>query len=270
MKFFIILFLLSSNVLLFGQSISGTVFETTSEMPVEFVNIGIVGKNIGTVSDQNGKYSLQINPEYYNDTLRFSCIGFHSYSVRVSDFISLNNGNVSLKEKFHELTEVVVRPQKIKQMTFGITTRKKTVQACYQDSIRGGEIGTLMKNKNIAFLKEVNVNILKCSYDTIFYRMNIYKADKNMQLENILSEPIYISSSKEEVIDKITVDLRQLNLVIEDDFLVTFESVKDLGYGDLCFPASLLHKSYIRETSQGTWETIPAGISISVEADVKK
>lgn len=98
MKFFIILFLLSSNVLLFGQSVSGIVFETTGETPVEFVNIGIVGKNIGTVSDQNGKYTLQINPEYQNDTLRFTCIGFHSYSVKVSDFIGLGNGNVSLKK----------------------------------------------------------------------------------------------------------------------------------------------------------------------------
>lgn len=144
------------------------------------------------------------------------------------------------------------------------------MQACYKDSIRGSEIGILMKNNNIAFLKEVNVNISNCSYDTVFYRINIYKADKNMQLENILNEPIYISSSKEEVKDKITVDLRHLNLVIEGDFLVTFESVKDLGYGKLCFPAKLFHKSYQRKTSQGTWETIPVGISISVDADVRK
>ena len=58
MKYIFIIFLLSCNVLLFGQQISGTVFEMDSNLPIEYVNIGIVGKNIGTVSDQNGKYTL--------------------------------------------------------------------------------------------------------------------------------------------------------------------------------------------------------------------
>ena len=83
MKFFIILLLLSSNVLLYGQKISGTVLEMNSDKPVEYVNIGIVGRNIGTVSDQNGKYTLDIKSEHHDDTLRFSCIGYHAYSVKV-------------------------------------------------------------------------------------------------------------------------------------------------------------------------------------------
>ena len=256
-------------MLLFGQSISGTVFEKNGENPVEYVNIGIVGKNIGTISDLNGKYTLQFDTEYYNDTLRFSCIGYHSYSVKVSDFIKLNNGNVNLEKRLYDLTEVVVRPKKVKQKTLGVT-KTKIAAACYTDSLKGGEIGTLMKNKNTVFLKEINVYILSCSYDTIFYRMNIYKTHKDMQFENILSEPIYIRSSKEEIKDKITIDLQDLNLVVNDDFLVTFEAVKNLGPGNLCFYASLVHKSYERKTSQGTWKAISAGISISVEVDVEK
>ena len=65
MKIFIIVLLLSSNVLLWGQQISGSVFEMNSDIPVEYVNIGIVGKNVGTVSDHNGNYTLQLDSEYY-------------------------------------------------------------------------------------------------------------------------------------------------------------------------------------------------------------
>jgi len=270
MKFFIILFFLSSNVLLWGQQISGTVFEMNGDIPVEYVNIGIVGKNVGTVSDQNGKYTLQIYPEHYDDTLMFSCIGYHSYSVRVSDFVRMNNGNVSLEKRFYDLSEVVVRPKNVKSRTLGITTRGKMAAACFTDSVRGGEIGVLMSNKNRAFIKEVNVNISSCSYDTIFYRMNIHKVLDKMQFENILSNPVYVISTKEEVKDKITIDLRHLNLIVEGDFLVTFEHVKDLGKGRLCFHANLFNKSYWRETSQGTWKTVPAGVSISVEVDVER
>jgi len=266
----IILFLLCSNVLLFGQTISGTVFEKDSEIPVEYVNIGIVGKNIGTVSDQNGRYTLQIAPEYHNDTLRFSCIGYHSHSIKVSDFVNQNNGNVNLEKREYELAEVVIRPRKIKQKTLGVTTISKLTQGCFLDSINGREVGIVMKNKNKVFLKEVNLNIVDCTYDSIFYRINIYKAHNDKQFENILTNPIYVSSSKEEVKNKITIDLRHLYLEFDGDFLVTFEAVKNLGAGRLCFPVSLFDKTYLRRASQGIWETQSAGISISALVDIEK
>ena len=274
MKFFIIIFLLlNSNAILSGQAISGTVFEMNSEMTIEYVNIGIVGKNVGTVSDQNGRYRLLINPEYHNDTLRFSSIGYHSYSVKVSDFVSMNNGNVSLEKREYELTEMVVRPRRFRERTLGVTTRVSLVHGCFMDSITGSEIGMLMKNEKIAFLKEVNLvvsNVLPCSFDSIFYRINIYKADNNMQFENILTNPVYVSASKREARNNITVDLRRLNLVIDGDFLVTFEGVKDLGVGRLCFPASIFHKTYQRKASQGAWEILPVGISMSAVVDVER
>ena len=270
MKFFITFLFLGSNILLFGQQISGTVFETNSDIRIEYVNIGIVGKNIGTVSSQNGEYTLQINSDNHNDTLRFSCIGYHPFSIKVFDFINMNNGTVELEKRLYDIAEIVVHPKKIKQKTLGISKKGRAVVACFSDSVRGGEIGVLMKNQNKAFIKEVKVNISNCSYDTIFYRVNIYEAIGNMQFENILSNPIYIETSKEEIKDIITINLRHLNLMIEGDFLVTFEHVKDLGAGNLCFSASLFNKSYGRETSQGTWETVPIGISIAVEVDIER
>jgi hypothetical protein len=270
MKFFTILFLLSSNVLLFGQSISGIVFETNSKIPVAYVNIGIVGKDIGTVSDQNGKYTLQINPKYYNDTLKFSCIGYRTYSVKVSDFVKMNETNVKLEKRVYNMPEVVVRPKTLKQKTLGITTKNKAIAGCFMDSIHGYEVGVLMKNKNRAFLKEVNLNIIYCTYDTIFYRINIYKALGNMQFENILTNPIYIKSSKQELKKKVIINLRPYNISVEGNFLVTFEAVKNLGVGNLCYAVNLSHKTYVRGASQGTWFTRPVGISISTLVDVEK
>ena len=269
MKFSFILFLLSNCVLLYGQQITGAIIEKDSNLPVEYVNIGVVGKNIGTVSDQNGNYTLNIALEYHDDTLRFSCIGYHSYSVKVSDFINLNDGNVKLEKRIYELSEVVVRPKKIKQKTLGITTKKSTI-VFQLGSIKGCESGILMKNKNKAFLKEVNINVASCSFDSVFYRVNIYKVLENMQFENILRAPIYLNFSKEDVKDKITIDLRHLNLVIDGDFLVSFEIFMDIGSGKILIPASLLNKTYRRETSQGSWKTMPAGMSISALVDVEK
>jgi hypothetical protein len=272
MKFFVIIIFISSNLLLFGQQISGTVFELNSNTPIEYVNIGVVDKNIGTVSDENGKYSLQIDPEFHGDTLRFSSIGYYPYSIQVSDFIRQNNGNVILEKRDYELAEVIVRPRRIRERTLGATTRNRIAVASMGDSTRmhGGEIGVLMKNNRTAYLKELNINFATCTYNVLSYRVNVYKAPSNRQFENILTEPIYVTTTKEETENTVTIDVRHLNLVIEGNFLVSIETFKDLGPGTLHFPISVLHRSFFRRTSQGNWESFPFGISISALVEVER
>ena len=269
-SFIVILFILSRSVAMYGQTLSGTVFEKNGETPIAFVNIGISGKNRGTVSDQNGRYTLHLSPEYQNDTIIFSCIGYHPFAVKVSELLSRNNGDVILEARQYELSEVVVRPKKIRKKTLGITTRSRFVVECFADSVKGSEAGTIMKNKNTVFVNAIDFNIANCSYDTVYFRMNIYRAKANMQFENILNSPVYVSFSKEEAKKKITVDLRHLNLFITGDFLVTIETVKDLGPGKLCFYGCNFYKSYRRNASQGVWGTIPTGLSISALVDIER
>jgi len=275
-KFFIILFLLCNHALLYGQSISGTVFEKDGKTPVEYVNIGIVGKNVGIISDQNGKYTVQVKPDHLEDTLRFSSVGYRSYSVKVADFVHLNNGNVCLEKRLYDLTEVMMRPKKLKQKTLGITTKNKSNYACHsgydENSYTGGaEFGILIGNKETVFIKEINFNLAEFSFDTVLFRINIYKPNQYLQFENILNNPVYVSMSEQKIVkDKITIDLRHLHIAIEGDFLVTFELVKLQENFFICFCADALQNSYGRCTSQATWETIPAGMSISAIVDVEK
>ena len=264
MKFFIIFFLISGNVLLYGQTVSGTVFEMNSEIPIEYVNIGIIGKNIGTISDQNGRYTIRILPEYHDDMLIFSCIGYHSYSVKISDFIDLNNGNVSLEKRAYDLSEVVVTPRRVRERRLGNTAN--ILSSNWRTSVLGLEMGLLIKNKRTSFLKEVNWNIANFTQDTVVFRVNIYKAQEELEIEfikgavyventkfenyeNILKNPVYVTVTKDKPKERITADLRHLNLVVEGDFLVTFEYVKISGKGEFryrCTDPVFMTRHFIR------------------------
>lgn len=46
--------------------------------PIQYANIGILNKPIGTVSNQNREYSLNIDNSMNLDTLKISCLGFKS------------------------------------------------------------------------------------------------------------------------------------------------------------------------------------------------
>jgi hypothetical protein len=268
-RLLIFIFLISCNTI-FGQNIKGILKNADSKQPIEFANIGIIGKNIGTVTDLNGKFKLLVDSKYDNDTILFSIIGYKPLLIKISDLRINVDNEVFLEERAYEITEVLIKPKIFKQRTLGVTTKFKKIAAGFKDNILGYECGILMKVKKTAFLKKVNINISYCSYDTIFYRLNIYKVNGKMDFENILREPIYFTMPKESVKDEIQIDLQSKNIVVDGDFLITLEHVRDLGNGYLHFCAGLTDKTYYRKTSQGKWETAPVGISISVIADVEK
>jgi len=264
-----LLFLISCSSL-FGQNIKGIVVDSKSKQPIEFVNIGIVGENVGTVTDLNGSFHFLVDSKYDNDTILFSTIGYSPLLVKVSDLRKNIDRKILLNEKVYEIAEVVIKPKIFKERTLGVTTKFKRIAAGFKDNILGYECGILMKNKKTAFLKTVNINISYCSYDTIFYRLNVYKAHGELDFENILREPIYFKMPKELAKDGIQIDLQSKNIVVEGNFLITLEHVKNLGEGSLNFCAGLTSKTYYRKTSQGKWQTAQVGVSISVVADVEK
>ena len=253
-----------------AQNITGVVVDKTTAKPLEYVNIGIPGKSIGTVCDANGKFSLKMDTAHLNDVLLFSCIGYKPVSYKISELVKPNL-TIEMQEANYNLNEVVIKPKKIVEKILGIKTTKRSVEAGFKENKLGYEMGVMMKNKKLAYLKTVNINIATCTYDTLFYRLNIYKATSDKTFENILKEPIYIKIAKDQVKETISINLKDKNIVVEGNFLVAIEHVKYLGTGGLMFCSALGHKTYYRTTSQGDWESISiAGVSISVIADVEK
>ena len=70
----------------YSQTIHGTVQNTTTKSPIGYVNIGIIGKNIGTVSDEKGNFVIELNDKYDKDSLKFSMIGFKNLQFVVGNF----------------------------------------------------------------------------------------------------------------------------------------------------------------------------------------
>jgi len=268
-KVWIVLFFINCNTI-YGQNITGLIKNKTNNQPIEFANIGIVDKNIGTVSDLNGRFSFFVDQKYNNDTVQISFIGYKPLVIKVSDLRGVDEHILFLEEKSYQLDEIIIKPKKFKQKTLGVTAKAKGMAAGFNNNLLGYECGILMKVKKIAFIKTININIASCSYDTIFYRLNIYKVTEKMKFTNILREPIYITLPKKSVKDEISINVESRNIVVDGNFLVTLEHVKDLKGGHMYFCAGLGNKTYYRKTSQGKWESVPIGVSISVNANVEK
>jgi hypothetical protein len=261
--------LLATPVTLTAQT-HGWIKSRTGSQPIAYVNIGVIGKNVGTTSDEQGAFSISIDKQYENDSLRISCIGYEALSMPVSKFREYNGKSIFLIEKSYSLNELVVVPREYKERTLGITTTSKAIQAGFTENKLGYELGLMFHVKKTAVLQKLHLNIAYCDFDSVFYRVNVYQVTENNIFENILKQPIYFSFSKNGIKDHIDIDLNTENIMVEGKFLVTVEHVKNLGKGSLRFCTALRKRTYYRKTSQGNWEWAPIGISMSVDAKVEK
>jgi hypothetical protein len=92
--------------LCFGQ-IFGILKDSIDNQPIPYVNIWIENEDIGTTSDINGKFSLNISPNS-NKTIIFSSVGYKT--KKVNSNIDINS--VFLQPQIIGLPEIIVSNKK--------------------------------------------------------------------------------------------------------------------------------------------------------------
>jgi hypothetical protein len=212
-----------------AQEIKAVVLIKESQKPIPYVNIGIPNKNNGTVSDTEGAFNLTIDETNTNDSLKFSCIGFESKTLSIKDMLANKQDKIELIEKINEIKEITVLPKEYKQKTLGVKSEFRMMAAGFAENKLGYELGILMKTKKTMILKKIHMNFAACSYDSIFYRLNIYmKQTGDMQFKNIMPEPYYLSLSVKDLQSTTSIDISHLNIISDKNLLVTLEHIKDL------------------------------------------
>jgi TonB-linked SusC/RagA family outer membrane protein len=113
MKQLFIGFALLLSAMSFAQkTITGTVTTTASGETVPFVNVILNNSTTATTTDDNGRYSIDINSEL--DVLKFSALGFISQSITVGNKTIIN---VALQESTTDLNEIVITALGFKRET---------------------------------------------------------------------------------------------------------------------------------------------------------
>jgi len=242
----------------FSQTKTGTVFSDETNTGIAYVNIGVIGKDIGTVSDASGNFTLNLDKIYDNDSIRFSIIGYKSKAFLVSYFKEDSIKKVYLSPRSYYLTEVKVifhRPEKV---LLGTPVTSNALKSGFADNELGSELGINVESRKQVRLKDINLNVAVCTFDSVTYRINIYQAKNDTSFVNILAKPIYISFSKDQIDKVIKFDLSQYSINVEGNILITLELYKDLGVGRLLFHTQFFTGyTYHRKTSQGRWTKAP-------------
>lgn len=268
MKKLILVLICLSYSFLNGQIVcKGRLLDASSNQPVEFANIGIVGKNVGTVTNEKGEYSFTVPDSLINESIKLSMLGYKSKIESVKNLASKTL--IQLEQNATQLNEVTIRSKKLKVKIIGNETKTQMVSGGFTSNKLGAEMAIKLSiKKPQTQVRKVMVNINVNTLDTVpVFRCNIYSVDKDgMPGENILTQNIIIVPK--EKTGYIDFDLKPYSIFVNEDVFISLEWIKDLGNAKgLAFSTKLIGAStYYRQTSQGKWEkTNSIGVGLHAE-----
>lgn len=213
------LFTITSNAQL---TLRGTIINAKTEQPIPFVNVGVQGKDIGTVSGEDGKFELEVS----DGALKVSIftIGYEQQDFTAFDL--QNQRIIKLQSKSYDLELIEVDASRLgEEVILGSKLDKKQNSIGFSSTKLGAEMGAYIKVDKETFLKSANFIFNHTRKDSLFYRVNIYKVEKEKVVGNILPEPLVIQHVQDR--GTLTIDLSKYNLVIDHDVILALEWIKD-------------------------------------------
>ncbi len=199
------------------SQIRGVVKDSISGEPIPFVNIWVENETVGTTSETNGNFSLDIKEE---KVLVFSALG---YETKKS---SSKTDLILLKPKVFELNEVVVSNSK-NSRTININSFKKGKINVYfgagiQPTIIAKKIEFTEQIQSHPFLKEINF-LSRCDIDNAKIILRFFDADSEGKPGNdFLDTNIVLEIKKGKKNNRVNLEKDKIRIP-EEGLFIAFE-----------------------------------------------
>ncbi|UOQ68262.1 carboxypeptidase-like regulatory domain-containing protein [Hymenobacter volaticus] len=218
----LLVFLLSISVHLAQAQtkiLEGQVLNSRTGEPVPFATLGVPGRGLGTVADEQGRYLLRLPPSL-SDTLIVSCVGFSS-AVISPTALAAGKRVFQLAPQEHVLSEIKVEHRRMRPALLGNTkskgdifwmggsSGKRTV-----DTEWGWEFGALLKPVRKTYLEEFHMYLSANNYELLRFRLNLYAVEQGRPGRALLSQDIQLVCTKQQQ-GWLTVDLRPYEVLLE-------------------------------------------------------
>lgn len=250
-----------------AQLISGRITDVRTHEALPFVNIGVVGKTLGTVADEHGAYRLAFQENLAGEAVRVSSLGYAPRTLTLRELAA--QPNVALALAAVALAEVQVRGKSAlrRTLTLGNTGNADMATSTLGSSDLGGEVGTVIKlRRRPTRVLSAHFNIARSSPGQVTFRVNMYRLDAHGRPTDAKLLPRDVIVTAPIVKGPITVDLAADQLVLDEDFFLSLEMLRwtDAAArgGEFAFSAAIGYTGneiYTRKTSQAAWERQSVG-----------
>lgn len=265
MKLGILFLFVTANY--FAQTkVSGVINDIATEKGIPFVSIGIIGKPIGTLSNEDGNFDFRLSPDLKKDSVKISAIGYKAQVFLVSDFIKEPRKIIALELLPLELEEVVIKSNKIKYAYLGTTKYTKNNCSGFVKNTsnwKGSEAAILAGNKigRTVFLESFSFYIIQNKYtDSLQFRLMFYEASakKYPRYKTFLRKPVIFKVGTKQ--GEFILDLKQYNIHTSKDFFVSLECLMDeMDISKFCYAGSQSNPAFVKGSAFDRWIKVRGG-----------
>ncbi|QRA43449.1 carboxypeptidase-like regulatory domain-containing protein [Chryseobacterium cucumeris] len=274
MKIYSTLFFLVAASAFHAQVVSGTIVSKNENQPIPYVKIGIEKKSTGTISDEQGKFSIDLSNTDPQQKIKIEVPGYNLYQETIQNFKKYDQQKIFLTEKTKNIKEITIKPKKLVDKNWGVNTKTKSVIYSVNPEFDKksflGETALEFNAKKRSKLKNINLNIASyVSTEPVLMRYSIYSEKNGFPDKNILEEEITVELTEDMIKDgTYTLDVSDRNIWLQGKFFIGIQFLKDFD-GRIKISAALFRTGFIREF-YGEWQkmTIAApAINIDVKMD---
>ena len=245
----------------FGQvKVKGTITDKNTLQPVEYANIGIFEKGVGTVSNTDGNFEFIIPVEFKDNPITVKHLGYKDVIVNITEVNSDPSSlKIELEPSVSELKEVIISATR--ETNIGYKPNGEQVKGFFKAAGLGLEGGTLIKNNGQILLTQFNLNILKIPFDSLKFRVNFYAVKNNKPYETINKKDIVFTVLKSDT-GAFSLPLQNEKIQVTDNFICAIELIELFGNNaentEFLFSAIPNKEGviYKKTISMGKWERI--------------
>ncbi len=214
--------------------VRGFVQNSQTNEPIPYANIGIPNTQIGTLSNEDGSFSLRIPAKYRDQNLIFSSVGYEKKSLVVNEISQSKSLNVSLRELVSQLEEVIVSSEKFKKQRTVFGNGKSVLLNGFSkgDTLYAGAAVALLINKSqypdLNYVQGASLYIARNKMPSFKVRLRLMTVDSMSGLkpgEDILNEQIVVKSSIKKGWLKFPIE--EAHQINDKAFYLTFEWILD-------------------------------------------
>lgn len=113
MRILVILYLLLTTNLVCGQvKIAGIITDSQDKSPLPYASVHIKNSPIGTITNEQGEFVLNIPNNLIKDSLLVDFLGYSTFRASIASLNNRKKNNIELQPDLHLLQEVVISANK--------------------------------------------------------------------------------------------------------------------------------------------------------------
>ena len=242
--------------------VKGCIVNERSET-IEYVSIGFEEDSVGTISDANGNFELEIPTNRKND-LVFTHVSFQKAVVPYETYANGQQLTVTMKDKVVELAEVVVGKKNKPQKIAGKAVSGPMASFRGKGKADALEWGPVFRSKKDYVISDILLTIKGSSYQWCVLSFNIYEI-QDSKFVNILNKPIYHRIEKSNCKQRLDIQPQEtIMLKGKKRYYISVAVIDSDSYGILDMQ-SQFKTSYARNITKGKKRKLPIGPAIQVK-----